>query len=178
MFVTIIHTDNQQFLANANCPIVLFLYYLRTKLDLPPTEVIDVCDDKGSLKLLWLKNSQDNASKLLSARGTYYICQVERSAADNGFRYIKPLLTDPSQDILDVLYIQCECLEKTRQRFMHQRAADNRKLPQYMDSMARVKPSARSWSVTTGSNEEDTAAKRGPSGGKTKVEGGRKGGKS
>nr|XP_014348633.1 PREDICTED: uncharacterized protein CXorf65 homolog isoform X3 [Latimeria chalumnae] len=164
MFVTIIHTDNQQFLANANCPIVLFLYYLRTKLDLPPTEVIDVCDDKGSLKLLWLKNSQDNASKLLSARGTYYICQVEH-----------------------VLYIQCECLEKTRQRFMHQRAADNRKLPQYMDSMvivdpatlmARVKPSARSWSVTTGSNEEDTAAKRGPSGGKTKVEGGRKGGKS
>lgn len=44
-------------------------------------EAIDLCDELGTLKLLFLvKLPSDSASKFLSPRGTYYVCRVERGA--------------------------------------------------------------------------------------------------
>ncbi|KAM7161409.1 uncharacterized protein CXorf65 homolog [Macrochelys suwanniensis] len=71
--------DNQQFLANTCCSVLLLLHYLRSKVGLRRTEAIDLCDELGTLKLLFLvKLPSDSASKFLSPRGTYYVCRVER----------------------------------------------------------------------------------------------------
>lgn len=48
----------------------------------PLSDPIDLCEENGTLKLLFLvKFPEDNASKFLTPRGTYYICKVERGAA-------------------------------------------------------------------------------------------------
>lgn len=46
-----------------------------------PPDTIDLCDESGTMKLLFLtKTPGDYASKFLTARNTYYICKVERGA--------------------------------------------------------------------------------------------------
>lgn len=43
------------------------------------SDSIDLCEENGTLKLIFLvKFPEDSASKFLTARGTYYICKVER----------------------------------------------------------------------------------------------------
>lgn len=45
------------------------------------SDSIDLCEENGTLKLIFLvKFPEDNASKFLTARGTYYVCKVERGA--------------------------------------------------------------------------------------------------
>uniref|UniRef100_A0A8C4XZ32 Chromosome X open reading frame 65 n=1 Tax=Gopherus evgoodei TaxID=1825980 RepID=A0A8C4XZ32_9SAUR len=81
MFICVKHGENQQFLANTCCSVLLLLHYLRSKVGLRRTEAIDLCDEQGTLKLLFLvKLPSDSASKFLSPRGTYYVCRVERGA--------------------------------------------------------------------------------------------------
>uniref|UniRef100_A0A8C0GS47 Chromosome X open reading frame 65 n=1 Tax=Chelonoidis abingdonii TaxID=106734 RepID=A0A8C0GS47_CHEAB len=81
MFICVKHGENQQFLANTCCSVLLLLHYLRSKVGLRRTETIDLCDEQGTLKLLFLvKLPSDSASKFLSPRGTYYVCRVERGA--------------------------------------------------------------------------------------------------
>ncbi|MGH0180945.1 UNVERIFIED_CONTAM: hypothetical protein FKN15_005240 [Acipenser sinensis] len=77
MFICIKHGDNQQFLANTNCPLILLLQYLKHKLELPKTDLIDLCDEKGILKLLFLYPTPlESASRMLYTRGTYIVCRV------------------------------------------------------------------------------------------------------
>ncbi|XP_015207054.2 uncharacterized protein CXorf65 homolog isoform X2 [Lepisosteus oculatus] len=80
MFICIKHGDNEQFLANTNCPLVLLLQYVRNRLGLPQTALIDLCDDRGSLKLLFLcRQPQESASRLLAPRATLAVCAVHQA---------------------------------------------------------------------------------------------------
>ncbi|XP_043378997.1 uncharacterized protein CXorf65 homolog [Chelonia mydas] len=135
--------DNQQFLANTGCSVLLLLHYLRSKVGLQRTEAIDLCDELGTLKLLFLvKLPSDSASKFLSPRGTYYVCRVERGAPgtkqENAYRAFTPILKDPEPELLDALRTQCEFLEKSRLKLL--KAQDGKKI-QTMESLISIVPS-------------------------------------
>ncbi|OXB54231.1 hypothetical protein ASZ78_006194, partial [Callipepla squamata] len=83
MFIYVTHSDNQSFLANTDCPVLLLLSHLRSKVGVPPNEAIDLCDQLGSPTMLFqVKTTQDRASDFLQARGTYYVCRVEFGAPE------------------------------------------------------------------------------------------------
>ncbi|XP_006903509.1 PREDICTED: uncharacterized protein CXorf65 homolog, partial [Elephantulus edwardii] len=105
MFIVIKYGDNQQFLVNTNCSVLLLLHYTRDKVGLSKTDTIDLCDEMGTMKLLFLmKTPGDYASKFLTARNTYYICRVERGAPgtrlENAYRAFVPLLKNPEPELL------------------------------------------------------------------------------
>nr|XP_032650841.1 uncharacterized protein CXorf65 homolog [Chelonoidis abingdonii] len=138
--------ENQQFLANTCCSVLLLLHYLRSKVGLRRTETIDLCDEQGTLKLLFLvKLPSDSASKFLSPRGTYYVCRVERGAPgtkqENAYRGFTPILKDPEPELLDALHTQCEFLEKSRLKLL--KAQDGKKI-QTMESLISIVPSQTS----------------------------------
>uniref|UniRef100_A0A8C5S7W8 Chromosome X open reading frame 65 n=1 Tax=Laticauda laticaudata TaxID=8630 RepID=A0A8C5S7W8_LATLA len=123
MFIVIKHGDNRQFLANINCSVLLLTHYLRDKVGLHRTDSIDLCEENGTLKLIFLvKFPEDNASKFLTARGTYYVCKVERGTTgtknEHSYRAFHPLIKSPPQDLLDSLRNQCEYLEKSRLKML------------------------------------------------------------
>ncbi|XP_075773772.1 uncharacterized protein CXorf65 homolog isoform X2 [Pelodiscus sinensis] len=143
MFICVKHGDNQQFLANTCCSVLLLLHYLRSKVGLRRREAIDLCDELGTLKLLFLvKLPSDSASKFLLPRGTYYVCRVERGAPgtkqENAYRAFTPVLQDPEPELLDALRTQCDFLEKSRLKLL--RAQDGKKL-QTMESLISIVPS-------------------------------------
>uniref|UniRef100_A0A674KJD8 Chromosome X open reading frame 65 n=1 Tax=Terrapene triunguis TaxID=2587831 RepID=A0A674KJD8_9SAUR len=173
MFICVKHGENQQFLANTCCSVLLLLHYLRSKVGLRRTEAIDLCDEQGTLKLLFLvKLPSDSASKFLSPRGTYYVCRVERGAPgtkqENAYRAFTPVLKDPEQELLDALRTQCEFLEKSRLELL--KAQDGKKI-QTMESLISIVPSQISVSsmppaCSPGSgaaDEEGAPRKAGPS---------------
>ncbi|XP_055461018.1 uncharacterized protein CXorf65 homolog [Psammomys obesus] len=119
MFIFVQHGDNEQFLLNTNCSILLLLHYTKKKMGLRKTDIIDFCDETGTMKLLFLsKTPGDYASKFLTPRNTYYICKVERGAPgnkiENPYKAIVPLLKNPEPQIVDALRTQCEFLERSR----------------------------------------------------------------
>nr|XP_015207053.1 PREDICTED: uncharacterized protein CXorf65 homolog isoform X1 [Lepisosteus oculatus] len=117
MFICIKHGDNEQFLANTNCPLVLLLQYVRNRLGLPQTALIDLCDDRGSLKLLFLcRQPQESASRLLAPRATLAVCAVHRNSRDGSYGSISPLLASPEPPLLEALQTQRDSLEKARLR--------------------------------------------------------------
>uniref|UniRef100_A0A8C8RX31 Chromosome X open reading frame 65 n=1 Tax=Pelusios castaneus TaxID=367368 RepID=A0A8C8RX31_9SAUR len=132
MFICVRHGENQQFLANTCCSVLLLLHYLRSKVGLRRTDAIDLCDELGTLKLLFLvKLPSDSASKFLSPRGIYYVCRVQRGAPGSHF-------SEPSLPLsADALRTQCEFLEKSRLKLL--KAQDGKKI-QTMESSARLPP--------------------------------------
>ncbi|XP_032004021.1 uncharacterized protein CXorf65 [Hylobates moloch] len=86
MFIFIKHGDNQQFLVNTNCSVAVLLYYICSKVKLPKTSTIDLCEQMGKMKMLFLMkpNHAEYASKYLTARSTYYVCKVERGPPGRG----------------------------------------------------------------------------------------------
>ncbi|XP_061455009.1 uncharacterized protein CXorf65 homolog [Rhineura floridana] len=132
MFICIKYGDNRQFLANINCSVLLLMHYLRDKVGLQRTDPIDLCEENGTLKLLFLvKFPEDNASKFLTPRGTYYICKVERGAPgtkhENSYRAFHPIIKYPPLDLLDSLRNQCDFLEKSRLKIL--KSQDGKKPP-------------------------------------------------
>ncbi|XP_072192925.1 uncharacterized protein CXorf65 homolog [Excalfactoria chinensis] len=108
MFIHITHGDNQSFLANTDCPVLLLLSHLRSKVGVPPDEAIDLCDKMGSPKMLFqVKTMQDRASDFLPARGTYYVCRVEfgapGTAQEQTAQSFVPLLKNPSVALTEAL---------------------------------------------------------------------------
>ncbi|XP_034342167.1 uncharacterized protein CXorf65 homolog isoform X1 [Arvicanthis niloticus] len=119
MFIIIKHGDNQEFLVNTNCSVLLLLHYTRKKMGLRKTDTIDLCDESGTMKLLFLsKTPGDYASKFLTARNTYYVCKVERGAPgtriENSYKAIVPLLKNPEPELVESLRTQCDFLERSR----------------------------------------------------------------
>ncbi|XP_038172669.1 uncharacterized protein CXorf65 homolog [Arvicola amphibius] len=119
MFIFIKHGDNQEFLVNTNCSVLLLLHYTRKKLGLRKTDTIDLCDETGTMKLLFLtKTPGDYASKFLTARNTYYVCKVERGAPgtriENSYKAVVPLLKNPEPELVESLRTQCDFLERSR----------------------------------------------------------------
>ncbi|XP_015715608.1 uncharacterized protein CXorf65 homolog isoform X2 [Coturnix japonica] len=108
MFIHITHGDNESFLANTDCPVLLLLSHLRSKVGVPPNEVIDLCDNLGSPKMLFqVKTVQDRASDFLEAHGTYYVCRVEfgapGTAQEQTAQSFVPLLKNPSVALTEAL---------------------------------------------------------------------------
>ncbi|XP_036404364.1 uncharacterized protein CXorf65 homolog [Megalops cyprinoides] len=118
MFVYLRHGDNQQFLVNTNCPIILLLQHIKAKLELAETELVDLCDDSGALKLLFLSQQpQECARQQLPPRCSFTICAVHREWMEDGaFVSISPLLADPEPALLEALQAQTVSLEKARLR--------------------------------------------------------------
>ncbi|XP_062332773.1 uncharacterized protein CXorf65 homolog isoform X2 [Osmerus eperlanus] len=80
MFLYIKHGDNETFLASTNCRVVVLLQYMRSKLGLPESELVDLCDDKGSLKLMFQSHlSQEYCSQLLASRCTFTVCVINKT---------------------------------------------------------------------------------------------------
>ncbi|XP_027952374.1 uncharacterized protein CXorf65 homolog [Eumetopias jubatus] len=103
MFIFIKHGDNHQFLVNTNCSVLLLPHYTRNKVGLPKTDTIDVCDETGTTKLLFLtKTPGDYASKFLTARNTYYICKVEPGAPGRGLGAFLKDRAGPSKWIVNL----------------------------------------------------------------------------
>ncbi|KAM9576619.1 uncharacterized protein CXorf65 homolog isoform 1-T1 [Trichechus inunguis] len=119
MFIFIKHGDNQQFLVNINCSILLLLHYTRGKVGLSKRDIIDLCDETGTMKLFFLmKTPGEYASKFLTARNTYYVCKVERgpqgTRLERAYKAFVPLLKNPEPELIDALRTQCEILERNR----------------------------------------------------------------
>ncbi|XP_004396701.1 PREDICTED: uncharacterized protein CXorf65 homolog [Odobenus rosmarus divergens] len=128
MFIFIKHGDNHQFLVDTNCSVLLLPHYTRNKVGLPKTDTIDVCDDTGTMKLLFLtKTPGDYASKFLTARNTYYIYKVEHGAPgtrlENAYRAFVPLLKNPEPELIDTLCTQCDLLERSRVKLLRSQEA-------------------------------------------------------
>uniref|UniRef100_A0ACB8FYI9 Uncharacterized protein n=1 Tax=Sphaerodactylus townsendi TaxID=933632 RepID=A0ACB8FYI9_9SAUR len=124
--------DNQQFLANINCSFLLLMNYIRDKAGLDKSELIDLCEENGTLKLLFLvKFPEESATKFLTPRITYYICRVERGAPgtkqENGYRAFHPIFKQPPLDLIDSLRNQCDFLERSRLKML--RNQDGKKPP-------------------------------------------------
>ncbi|CAB1325414.1 unnamed protein product [Coregonus sp. 'balchen'] len=117
MFIYIKHGDNDQFLANTNCPVVLLLQYMRAKMGLLETELVDLCDDHGALKLLFLSQQpQESASRLLSPRCSLTFSIVNRNPKDGAYVSITPLVANPDPALLESLQTQTDSLERARLR--------------------------------------------------------------
>ncbi|KAB1253048.1 uncharacterized protein Cadr_000003180 [Camelus dromedarius] len=105
--ITLSHlfSDDQQFLANTNCSVFLLLLYTRRKLGLPKRDTIDLCDETGTMKLLFLmKTPGEYANKFLTARSTYYVCRVKFGPPGTRFekiyRAFVPLLKNPEPELI------------------------------------------------------------------------------
>ncbi|XP_012498956.1 PREDICTED: uncharacterized protein CXorf65 homolog [Propithecus coquereli] len=123
MFIFINHGDNQQFLVNTNCSVRLLLHYVRSKVGLTKRDTIDLCDEMGTIKLLFLmKTPGDYASKFLTARSTYYVCKVERGETgprlQNAYRAFVPLLKNPEPKLIESLHTQCDILERSQLKML------------------------------------------------------------
>ncbi|XP_021536106.1 uncharacterized protein CXorf65 homolog [Neomonachus schauinslandi] len=158
MFIFIKHGDNQQFLVNTNCSVLLLLHYTRNKVGLPKTDTIDLCDETGTMKLLFLTRTPgDYASKFLTARNTYYICKVEYGAPgtrlENAYRAFVPLLKNPEPELIDTLRIQCDLLERNRMKSLRSQEA---KKVSPTDSSVNLP------SKSTGRLDEEGSLRRGP----------------
>ncbi|TRZ02019.1 hypothetical protein DNTS_024180 [Danionella cerebrum] len=67
--------NNQKFLVNANCPGIVLTQYLKSRLRVAKSEFIDLCDERGELKMLFLcQNVQESARALLRARESFIAC--------------------------------------------------------------------------------------------------------
>ncbi|XP_069319030.1 uncharacterized protein CXorf65 homolog [Eulemur rufifrons] len=123
MFIFINHGDNQQFLVNTNCSVRRLLCYVRSKVGLPKRDTVDLCDETGTMKMLFMtKTPGEYASKFLTTRSTYYVCKVERGGPgprlQNAYRAFVPLLKNPEPELLEALRTQCEALERNRLKML------------------------------------------------------------
>ncbi|XP_035264235.1 uncharacterized protein CXorf65 homolog [Anguilla anguilla] len=115
MFVYLRHGDNEQFLVNTNCPVILLLEHIKAKLELSKTDLVDLCDEGGALKLLFLsRRLEDCARPQLPPRCSFTVCSVNRRAMDGAYVSISPLLANPDPALLETLQTQTDSLEKAR----------------------------------------------------------------
>ncbi|KAL6480258.1 hypothetical protein MHYP_G00112910 [Metynnis hypsauchen] len=89
MFIYIKHAEDEQFLVNSNCPINVLLQYVRAKLEVAESELVDLCDEQGVLKLLFLSQQpQENASRLFSPREKCILCTINRESCVTGTSFV------------------------------------------------------------------------------------------
>ncbi|XP_018589247.1 uncharacterized protein CXorf65 homolog [Scleropages formosus] len=114
MFMYVKHGDNEQFLVNTNCPVGTVLQYVRGKLRVSEADLLDLCDEFGSLKLLFLdRQAQESATRRLPPRSSSIACAVTR-AKDGAYSSIIPLLGKPDPALLGTLQAQADSLERAR----------------------------------------------------------------
>ncbi|XP_016006311.1 uncharacterized protein CXorf65 homolog isoform X2 [Rousettus aegyptiacus] len=149
MFIFIKHGDNQHFLVNTNCTVLVLLHYIRGKLGLAKTDTIDLCDETGNMKLFFLmKTPGEYASKFLTARSTYHVCRVTRGAPgtrlENAYLAFVPFLKNPGHEMLDALRTQCDMLERNRVKMLRIQEAAKKVVPVESSVNLPAKPSGKS----------------------------------
>ncbi|XP_058569140.1 uncharacterized protein CXorf65 homolog isoform X2 [Neofelis nebulosa] len=150
MFIFITHGDNQQFLANINCSVLLLMHYTRRKVGLPKTDTIDLCDETGTMKMFFvMKTPGDYASKFLTARSTYYICKVERGARgtrlENAYKAFVPLLKNLEPELIENLCSQCDVMKNRLKMLKIQEAK----------KVVAIESTANAPSKSTGRSDEE-----------------------
>ncbi|KAL7885840.1 hypothetical protein AOLI_G00061350 [Acnodon oligacanthus] len=119
MSIYIKHAEDEQFIVNTNCPISVLLQYVRAKLEVAESELVDLCDEQGVLKLLFLSQQpQENASRLFSPRETFILCTISR-ASEGTYVSITPHVKSPGLALQEVLQNETDSLEKTRLKQLH-----------------------------------------------------------
>ncbi|KAK9963060.1 hypothetical protein ABG768_006282 [Culter alburnus] len=114
MFIYIKHGDNDQFLVNTNCPVIVLMQHIKTRLRLAESELIDLCDERGMLKFLFQpQNSQESACGLLKARESFIVCVI-KCMSDGAYTSVSALLSSVHSAVLETLQTQIDNLEKTR----------------------------------------------------------------
>ncbi|XP_038631929.1 uncharacterized protein CXorf65 homolog isoform X1 [Scyliorhinus canicula] len=117
MFIYIKYGDDQHFLANPNCSLIIFRNYLQEKLNIQHPDTVDLYDDQMNMKLLFrMKDQNENLESLFEPRGTYYACKIERNEEDNSFKSVVPLDNNAKAESIDALQIQCVTLEHPKQK--------------------------------------------------------------
>ncbi|XP_065757369.1 uncharacterized protein CXorf65 homolog [Phocoena phocoena] len=158
MFIFIKHGDNQQFLANTNCSVLLLLHYVHHEVGVPKTDTIDLCDAMGTMQLFFLKKTLgDYANKFLTARNTYYVCRVERGLAgtvfENVYRAFVPLLKNPEPKLIDALHTQCDLLRRGQMKMLRRQEAKK---------VAPSESSVKSSSKSSGHSDRERTTRSGP----------------
>ncbi|XP_073778109.1 uncharacterized protein CXorf65 homolog isoform X1 [Danio rerio] len=119
MFIYIRHGDNEQFLLNSNCPVVILVQYLKRMFGLAESELVDLCDERGVLKFLFQpQNLQESARELLKARESFIVCIVH-CMNDGAFTSVRSLLAGVDSALLEALQSQIDHLEKARLKQLH-----------------------------------------------------------
>ncbi|XP_042663497.1 uncharacterized protein CXorf65 homolog [Tyto alba] len=111
MFIYIKHGDGQSFLANTSCAVLPLLSYVRRMVGVPEDDVVDLCDELGTPKLLFQVTSPSKmVSEFLQERGTHYVCRVELGAPGTEEEHERwsftPLLEHPSAALTGALQLQ------------------------------------------------------------------------
>ncbi|XP_059858027.1 uncharacterized protein CXorf65 homolog [Lagenorhynchus albirostris] len=158
MFIYVEHGDNQQFLANTNCSVLLLLQYVRHEVGVPKTDIIDLCDAMGTMQMFFLKKTLgDYANKFLTARDTYYVCRVEYGLAgtvlQNVYRAFVPLLKNPDPKLIDALHTQCDLLRRGQIKMLRRQEAKKR---------ARTESSMNFQSKSSGRSDGGGTTRSGP----------------
>ncbi|XP_067312696.1 uncharacterized protein CXorf65 homolog [Pseudorasbora parva] len=116
MIIYIKHGDNDQFMVNGNCPVVVLMQYIKTRVGLAESELIDLCDERGVLKFLFQpQNSLESACGLLKARESFIVCVIKRTS-DGAYTSVKSLLSSVPPALIETLQNQIDSLEKSRQK--------------------------------------------------------------
>ncbi|XP_077091717.1 uncharacterized protein CXorf65 homolog [Siphateles boraxobius] len=119
MFIYIKHGDNDQFLVNTNCTVVVLMQYMKTRLRLAESELIDLYDERGVLKFLFMpQNSHESACVLLKARESFIACIIKRTS-DGAYTSVTSLLSSVHSALIETLQTQIDNLEKTRLKQLH-----------------------------------------------------------
>ncbi|XP_042593632.1 uncharacterized protein CXorf65 homolog, partial [Cyprinus carpio] len=83
------------------------------------SEIIDLCDERGVLKFLFLpQNSQQSARGLLKAKESFIVCIIKRRS-DGAYNSVTSLLSGVDPAVIETLQTQIDNLEKTRLKQLH-----------------------------------------------------------
>ncbi|XP_010295656.1 PREDICTED: uncharacterized protein CXorf65 homolog, partial [Phaethon lepturus] len=138
MFIRVKYGNDQSFLANTNCTVLRLLSDVRRMVGLPHTDVIDLCDELGTPKLLFQVTSvRVRASEFLQAHSTYYACRVEFGVPGTEEEHARwsftPLLEHPSPALTaEALWQQGERLRRRQTgalKVLEERMPDMETLP-------------------------------------------------
>ncbi|KAG7329209.1 hypothetical protein KOW79_007383 [Hemibagrus wyckioides] len=125
MFVYIKHGEDEQFLVNTNCSNISLLQYVRSKLGLTESELVDLCDETGAL-LFMSRQLQDYASRILSPRKTYIVCTINRNSV-GAYISITPHVANLDTALQGALQNQLVSLEQARRKLRKLHASEGHK---------------------------------------------------
>ncbi|XP_007892339.1 uncharacterized protein CXorf65 homolog [Callorhinchus milii] len=90
--------------------------YLKDQLGIKPPDTVDLCNEWGNLKLLFLlKDQYENIGNIFELRENCYACRIQRIPPEMAYKAFIPLIDDAADNMLENLQQQCEELEHIRQ---------------------------------------------------------------
>ncbi|XP_026482577.1 uncharacterized protein CXorf65 homolog [Ctenocephalides felis] len=96
MFITVIFSDlsnpeiEKSILVNPECPLGVFLEYIRTNVGLQKYDEFDLCPETGVLKNLNETSMFTNASTLMEDRETFFVVHIQRDADCVSYHLLLP----------------------------------------------------------------------------------------